>query len=107
MLTTVDLRCRLVFLLMYSFAAVGLDAARVADQAFKTGCVEDCHVQRNAAVRMVDADILHLLRCTTPYTLATVYSEVLAQLVFLRRALTTSAGQCALFLLSMKTWHVI
>lgn len=69
---------------MYSFAAVGLDAARVADQAFKTGCVEDCHVQRIAAVRMVHADILHLLQCTTPYTLATMYSEVLAQLVFLR-----------------------
>lgn len=85
--------CRVVFLLMYSFAAVGLDAARVATEAAKKGFVEDCHEQRNAALAVVDADILSLLQCTTPYTLATMYSNVLAQLVFLRRALTTSAGK--------------
>lgn len=66
--------CRLVFLLMYSFAAVGLDAAHVADRASKTGYVEDSHVQRKAALKKVDEEILHLLQCTTPYTLATMYS---------------------------------
>lgn len=78
---------------MYSFAAVGLDAADVTSRASKTGDVEDCRGHRSEALKKVDAEIVHLLHCTTPYTLATMYSEVLAQLVYLRRALTTAAGK--------------
>lgn len=77
--------CRQVFLVMYCLAAVCLDASDAARTNFE-------EEQREQALVKVEADIVNLLKCTTPYTLATAYGGVLAQLVYLRRALTHSSG---------------
>ena len=73
---------------MYCLAAVCLDASDAARNNFE----EDSKVHREEALAKVEADIIFLLKCTTPYLLACVYGGTLAQLVYLRRALTTSSG---------------
>ena len=74
---------------MYCLAAVCRDAADASDNKFE----EDCKRHRANALRKVEADIISLLKCTTPYLLASTYGAVLAQLVYLRRALTSEAGK--------------
>ena len=80
---------------MFGFAAVCLDASQVVIQANKTKCIEDCHDSREQALDRVNAAIVGLLQTTTPYTLATQYHEILAQYVYLRRALQGSVGMLA------------
>ncbi|DBA85008.1 TPA: hypothetical protein ACH3X2_005743 [Trebouxia sp. C0005] len=79
------------FLMMHCLAAVGLDAASSAQECFQ----QDVREHRLEALQRVDADILVLLRSTTPYLIATVYQVALAQLVYLRRAMmsTTDIAQ--------------
>ena len=77
---------------MFGFAAVALDAAYVVIQASKTQRIEDSHDNRQKAVEKLDAAIISLLQSTTPYSLATQYHEVLAQFVYLRRAMQGSVG---------------
>ena len=83
---------RQVFLVMYCLGAVCRDAADASENKFE----EDCKRHRSQAVGKVEADIISLLKCTTPYLLASKYGAVLAQLVYLRRALTSEAGKASI-----------
>lgn len=74
---------------MYAVAAVALDAAETA----QLNAEIDCRENRQEALVRVNNDIVSLLTCSTPWELSTMYAEVLARLVYLRRALSSNAGK--------------